>query len=90
MKSHAGEDIGDKPVTTVGKSSPDAITSLLSPRESEVFQMLIAGKSDRDMASRMGISFWTVRGHIQQVFHKTGAINRRKLMARFLQPSRLK
>ena len=88
MKSHAGQDFGNKPETTDGKASPDAFTSLLSPRESEVFQMLIAGKSDREMVSELGISFWTIRGHIQQVFNKTGAINRRELMARFIPASR--
>lgn len=88
MEIHARQDIGNKPKTTGGKTSLDAFTSLLSPRESEVFQMIIAGKSDREMASELGISFWTIRGHIQQVFNKTGAINRRELMARFIPASR--
>jgi two-component system, cell cycle response regulator len=84
MESHAGRDLGNKPVTTDAQSLQNSVTKLLSPRESEVFQMLITGKSDHDMAGELGISFWTVRGHIQQIYNKTGAINRRELMARFI------
>lgn len=84
MESHAGRDFGNKPVEIGAQSLPNSATKLLSPRESEVFQMLITGKSDHEMAGELGISFWTVRGHIQQIYNKTGAINRRELMARFI------
>ena len=90
MERHAEQDFafhGDSP----GPATPtDVLLAQLSRRESEIFQMLIAGKSDRAIASELGISFWTVRGHIQHIFTKTGAINRRELMSRFIRVSRKK
>lgn len=54
----------------------------LSPREYEICQAVLKGKSDKEIAGELGISYWTVRSHVQQIFAKTGAINRRELMAR--------
>lgn len=68
-------------------AAEDVLLSQLSRRETEIFEMIIAGKGDRAIASDLGISFWTVRGHIQQIFNKTGAINRRELMSRFIRAS---
>lgn len=66
----------------------DTLLAQLSPREHEILQKIVAGESDRSIASELGISFWTVRSHIQHIFTKTGAINRRELMARFIPASR--
>jgi DNA-binding NarL/FixJ family response regulator len=57
---------------------------ILSPREAEICGNILAGTSDREIASKLGISFWTVRSHIQQIFTKTGALNRREVMVRFM------
>lgn len=62
------------------------IRQLLSPREYEIFLAMIKGNSDKEIAARLGISYWTVRTHVQQIFAKTGAINRRELMARCITP----
>lgn len=64
------------------------ISQLLSPREYEIFSAMVKGHSDKDIASNLGISYWTVRTHVQQIFAKTGAINRRELMARYIAPGR--
>ena len=63
------------------------ISQLLSPREFEIFSAMIKGNSDKTIAASLGISYWTVRTHVQQIFAKTGAINRRELMARFISQS---
>lgn len=60
---------------------PDLFQAL-SPREYEICQAVLKGKSDKEIAGDLGISYWTVRSHVQQIFSKTGAINRRELMAR--------
>jgi DNA-binding CsgD family transcriptional regulator len=84
MNSHARQDLGRSSLPVL--SETDQYIGLLSPRELQIFHMIIAGKGDRDIAAELGISFWTVRGHVQQIFNKTGAINRRELMARFIRP----
>lgn len=59
---------------------------MLSPREYEICLEVLKGKSDKAIATDLGISYWTVRSHVQQIFAKTGAINRRELMARHILP----
>lgn len=60
---------------------------LLSPREYEICIAMMEGKSDKSIAANLSISYWTVRSHVQQIFAKTGAINRRELMARYIASS---
>ncbi len=57
--------------------------SLLSQREREIAERILAAKTDKEIAREMGISFWTVRSHIEQIFIKTGAHNRRDLIVRY-------
>jgi len=56
----------------------------LSSRESEICEALIRGVNDKQIASNLDISFWTVRTHITRIFSKLGVLNRRELMARYL------
>lgn len=62
------------------------VAQILSPREFEIFNAIVKGMSDKEIAAKLGISYWTVRTHVQQIFAKTGAINRRELMARYFSP----
>jgi DNA-binding CsgD family transcriptional regulator len=39
--------------------------------------------SDKSIAAKHGISFWTVRTHIQRIFEKLDVNNRRELIAKF-------
>jgi two-component system cell cycle response regulator len=86
LHAYAGHDFG---ATTPALPAPSCTTTAdlltqLSPRERELCQRVIAGASDKEIARELGISFWTVRSHIEQIFIKTGALNRRELMARFI------
>jgi len=90
MERHADQDMNPPTDNHGPAATTDALLSQLSRRELEIFQLIIAGKSDRTIATDLGISFWTVRGHIQHIFNKTGAINRRELMSRFIPASRKK
>jgi two-component system cell cycle response regulator len=56
----------------------------LSARESDVCEALMRGAPDKEIAELLGISYWTVRTHIRNIFTKLGVLNRRELMARFL------
>lgn len=82
LQAHIDLEPAPHEVIKDGKSERK-LSGTLTPRESEVFELILQGKSDKEIAAAQGISFWTVRSHIQQIFTKTGALNRRELMARF-------
>lgn len=49
---------------------------ILSKREMEVFNLLIEGKPNKQIALQMGISKKTVEKHVANIYHKIGVINR--------------
>lgn len=49
---------------------------LLTPQEDRVLQLLHLGYSNKEIASRLAISHFTVGKHVQNILHKLGAINR--------------
>lgn len=53
-----------------------AMTSILTPREREVFELLIRNKSSRQIADELFISEKTVRNHISNVMQKLGVKGR--------------
>jgi DNA-binding CsgD family transcriptional regulator len=54
----------------------------LSDREAELLQHLVSGCDTRELARRLFVSEHTVQDHLKSVFAKTGAGNRRILVAR--------
>lgn len=52
----------------------------ISPRESEVLQLLIKGKSYQDIAEELFISLSTVKTHISKIYKKTSVINKVELI----------
>ena len=44
----------------------------LTPREKEVLRLMAEGTSSRDIASKLGISYTTVRTHIRSLGSKLG------------------
>jgi DNA-binding NarL/FixJ family response regulator len=57
--------------------------TLLTARETEICSGILLGMSDKSIAAKHGISFWTVRTHIQRIFEKLDVNNRRELIAKF-------
>lgn len=55
------------------------VFSGLSKRERLICGMVIAGYSDKDIAERLKISYWTVRTHITRIFKKCQVANRMEL-----------
>ena len=48
----------------------------LSHREVEVLRLVAAGKTDREIAEELFISFRTVGNHVRNILNKTNTINR--------------
>ena len=89
--------IGDRSPTaeqdiavTIEASSPTERMTLfarafaLSPRESELLGLLVAGADTRRIAQRMFLSEHTVQDHLKAIFSKCSATNRRTLLARLV------
>jgi DNA-binding NarL/FixJ family response regulator len=55
---------------------------LLTPRESEVLELLQAGQSNAEIAQALHVSIETVRTHARRVYRKLGVRTRRELRAR--------
>jgi two-component system nitrate/nitrite response regulator NarL len=56
--------------------------SLLSPRETELVQLVRQGLRNRDIAEKLGITEGTVKVYLHSVFEKTGVANRTELAIR--------
>jgi DNA-binding CsgD family transcriptional regulator len=50
-------------------------TELLSPREKEILALIMAGKSDKEIASELFIANYTVQTHHRNINKKLGARN---------------
>ena len=55
---------------------------LLTPRESDVLELLQAGRSNAEIAQSLHVSVETVRTHARRVYRKLGVRTRRELQAR--------
>lgn len=53
----------------------------LSPREREILELMRAGRTDKEIAQELGVSFWTVRTHIGALLRKLGVRNRTEAVA---------
>jgi DNA-binding NarL/FixJ family response regulator len=57
----------------------------LTPRENEVLMLLSKGCVDKEIAQAMGISVWTVHGHIKKIFERLGVRTRTEAVIRYLE-----
>ncbi|MCH8832335.1 MAG: response regulator transcription factor [Chloroflexi bacterium] len=57
-------------------SPPPAYPAGLSLREVEVLRLISAGKTDREIAEELFISFRTVGNHVRNILNKTNTANR--------------
>lgn len=63
----------------------DAVAAKMTPRELEVLDLLMDGRSNRDIAGAMGIDETTVKAHLGRMLRKTGASNRVELSLRAIE-----
>ena len=57
---------------------------ILSPREKEIFNLLIDNYNTKDIANKLGISEKTVRNHISNVMQKLGVKGRASAVVELL------
>jgi DNA-binding NarL/FixJ family response regulator len=62
----------------------DALAKL-TPRENEVLLLLSKGCVDKEIATAMGISVWTVHGHIKKIFERLNVRTRTEAVVRYLE-----
>jgi DNA-binding CsgD family transcriptional regulator len=55
----------------------------LTPREEEIFTMLLTGKSPKEIAYTLKISYYTVLFHQKNLYRKLGIQSRAELFARY-------
>ena len=59
-----------------GSQNPHGRAGALSRREEEVLRLIVAGKSNPEIARTLSISLNTVNRHVTNIFNKTGTANR--------------
>jgi DNA-binding CsgD family transcriptional regulator len=63
-------------VLSAQRQEPLAALQALSPRESEVMQWVVQGKTNEEIGLIMGLSLNTVKTHMRRSFVKLGVENR--------------
>jgi DNA-binding CsgD family transcriptional regulator len=66
--------------------APDsALAAALSDREREVFERLVLGASNAEIADQLVITVETVKTHVKRILRKIGAINRSEAIALYME-----
>ena len=60
-----------------------------SPRQSQILALMAQGCSDKEIARKIGVSYPTVRTHIDRIFRDYGLRNRTEAVAVWLNTSRM-
>jgi DNA-binding NarL/FixJ family response regulator len=55
-----------------------------SPRQSQILSLMAEGLSDKEIARKIGISYPTVRTHVDRIFRDNGLRNRTEAVAVWL------
>jgi DNA-binding CsgD family transcriptional regulator len=78
-------DDGVEPPTMAPNSD---LTAGLSERERQVFERLVLGASNAEIAEELVITIETVKTHVKRILRKIGAINRSEAIALYLAEAR--
>jgi len=71
------------PGDNAGDQEAAEVLASLTPREREVFQLLLRGAPNLEIARELVITDATVKSHVQSILHKLGVINRSQAIARY-------
>jgi DNA-binding CsgD family transcriptional regulator len=63
---------------------------LLSPREQEIARMVAKGYANKNIASILDISSWTVSSHLRRIYAKLGVSSRAAMVACLLETGRIR
>ena len=58
----------------------------LTPRETEIFELVLDGASNPEIAEQLVLSRSTVKVHVSHILKKVGAANRMELIKKFSHP----
>jgi len=67
--------------------SSSALDWLLTPRESEVMNLIAGGASNAEIADALFITIETVKSHVKHILRKLGAVNRSEAISLYLDHS---
>jgi two-component system, NarL family, nitrate/nitrite response regulator NarL len=59
--------------------TPEPAPPALTPREQQIAMAIADGRTNRDIAARLGITEQTVKNHLTSIFEKVGVDNRLQL-----------
>ena len=65
------------------EEAPDM--KFLTLREHEILDCVSKGFVDKEIASRLGISPWTVHGHLRHIYEKLRVHSRTEAVVKYLQ-----
>lgn len=88
-KRQVASDVEPVPVDSVDKgnsisqNSDDTALSTLSPKEREVFNLLIEGYKLKDVAEKLGKSYATINTHQNNIYSKLGVSSRAQLIIKY-------
>jgi DNA-binding NarL/FixJ family response regulator len=60
----------------------DSKPTALSPREREVFGLLLQGMSNQEIAARLGVCRKTIEKHLTNIYTKIGVTSRARAIVR--------
>ncbi len=76
----AAQLFGPQPTLTQRALQATPFFTPLSAREKEVLGLLVQGKAAREIAETLGISYVTVRNHLQTILRKLGVHTQRQVI----------
>ena len=74
---------------TADRASLDVPELQLSPRQREIVDLLLQGKSNKEMADQLNLSSDTIKAHLQHIFRKIGVASRLEAVVYFLTGQRV-
>lgn len=78
--------IGGRQVSReVAPERADKASRVLTRKQVSVLEELVAGRSNKEIAARLGISDDTVGSHLKEIFNRLGARNRTEAVVRYLE-----
>jgi DNA-binding NarL/FixJ family response regulator len=72
-------------ITAMASGPSEVDKARLTPREEEVLTLLAKGYLAKTIASELGISIWTVHGHVKNIFEKFNVHSRTEAVVKYLQ-----
>jgi DNA-binding CsgD family transcriptional regulator len=71
--------------TSIFSPRESRISALLTPREREVLELMVAGQTNSSIADQLVISEGTVKSHVKHILRKLRVSNRAEAVSRYLQ-----